>query len=73
MYGNVKEWTHSWYERYDEWTYQVEPIGWNGVNKDNYASDQDGSYSRMARPAVIWSMTMPVRTVESMFIAFRPP
>ena len=49
MYGNVKEWTHSWYERYDEWTYQVEPIGWNGVNKDNYASDQDGSYSRMAR------------------------
>jgi formylglycine-generating enzyme required for sulfatase activity len=43
MYGNAREWTHSWYERYEECSCQVEPKGWIG-NKD-----QDGKYSRICR------------------------
>ena len=49
MYGNAKEWTHSWYERYDEWSHQVEPIGWAKLNSSNNQSDQDGGYNRIAR------------------------
>ena len=43
MYGNAREWTHCWYERYDAGSEQVEPTGWPG------SADQDGSYRRIAR------------------------
>ena len=49
MYGNAREWTHSWYERYEEGSYQVEPKGWDGKNDQNSRSDQDGGYCHIGR------------------------
>jgi formylglycine-generating enzyme required for sulfatase activity len=43
MYGNAREWTLSWYERYDECSHQVEPIGWVG------GKDQDGGDTCVTR------------------------
>ncbi len=49
MYGNVREWTLVWYQRYDENSEQIDPPGWNGKNSSGYNIDQDGGYNRVSR------------------------
>ena len=49
MYGNAREWTHSFYQRYDAGSEQVDPVGWTGKNASGYNSDQDGGYNRISR------------------------
>ena len=49
MYGNAREWTLVWYERYEENSEQVDPPGWTGKNSGGYNADQDGSYNRVSR------------------------
>ena len=49
MYGNAREWTHSFFERYGEASAQLDPPGWVGVNSGNNQVDQDGGYSKIGR------------------------
>ena len=49
MYGNAREWTLVWYERYDLNSEQIDPPGWTGKNSGGYNADQDGNYNRVAR------------------------